>query len=77
MYKRYVLWKLYTKRIILAQYFVENFIVCDCQFSLMLIPCIIRRIRTDQQYALIVPLLCSMYWLLHVSAVACHHQGAY
>jgi hypothetical protein len=23
-----------------------------------------------------VPLLYSMYWLLHVSAVACHHQGA-
>jgi hypothetical protein len=23
-----------------------------------------------------VPLLYSIYWLLHVSAVACHHQGA-
>jgi hypothetical protein len=23
-----------------------------------------------------VPLLCSMYWLLHVSAVACHYQRA-
>jgi hypothetical protein len=32
--------------------------------------------RNDQQYALIVPLLYSIYWLLHVSAVACHHQGA-
>jgi hypothetical protein len=36
----------------------------------------IRRSRNDQQYALIVPLLYSIYWLLHVSAVACHHQGA-
>jgi hypothetical protein len=24
-----------------------------------------------------VPLLYSIYWLLHVSAVACHHQGAF
>jgi hypothetical protein len=32
--------------------------------------------RNDQKYALIVPLLYSIYWLLHVSAVACHHQGA-
>jgi hypothetical protein len=23
-----------------------------------------------------VPLLYSIYWLLHVSAVVCHHQGA-
>jgi hypothetical protein len=30
----------------------------------------------DQKYALIVPTLYSVYWLLHVSAVACHHQGA-
>jgi hypothetical protein len=42
---------------------------------LMFIPCIIRRIRRDQQYALIVSLLYSTCWLLHVSAVACHHQG--
>jgi hypothetical protein len=47
------------------------------QGSLIFIPCIIRRIRRDQQYALIVSLLYSTYWLLHVSAVACHHQGAY
>jgi hypothetical protein len=33
-------------------------------------------IRNDQQYALICNALYSMYWLLHVSAVACHHQGA-
>jgi hypothetical protein len=33
--------------------------------------------RNDQQYALTVPLLYSIYWLLHVSAVACHPQGAY
>jgi hypothetical protein len=32
--------------------------------------------RNDQHYALILPLLYSMYWLLHVSAVAYHHQGA-
>jgi hypothetical protein len=35
------------------------------------------RIRRDQQYALIVLFLYTTYWLLHVSAVACHHQGAY
>jgi hypothetical protein len=44
--------------------------------SLMFIPCIIRHIRRYQQYALTVPLVYSMYWLQHVSAVACHHQGA-
>jgi hypothetical protein len=32
--------------------------------------------RNDQQYALIVPILYYIYWLLHVSAVACNHQGA-
>jgi hypothetical protein len=32
--------------------------------------------KNNQQYALIVPLLYSIYWHLHVSAVACHHQGA-
>jgi hypothetical protein len=32
--------------------------------------------RNDQKYALIVPLLYSIYWLLHVSAVGRHHQGA-
>jgi hypothetical protein len=36
----------------------------------------IRRSWNDQQYALIVPLLYSTYWLLHVSEVACHHQKA-
>jgi hypothetical protein len=44
--------------------------------GLMFIPCIIRRIRNDQQYALICSTLYSIYWLLHVSAVAFHHQGA-
>jgi hypothetical protein len=34
-------------------------------------------IRRDQQYAPIIPLLYAMYWLLHVLAAACHHQGAY
>jgi hypothetical protein len=33
--------------------------------------------RNDQQYALTAPLPHSIYWLLHVLAVACHHQGAY
>jgi hypothetical protein len=28
-----------------------------------------------QQYALILPLLYSVYWILHVSAVTCHHHG--
>jgi hypothetical protein len=32
--------------------------------------------RNDKQYALAVPLLYSIYWLLHVSALACHHYGA-
>jgi hypothetical protein len=44
---------------------------------LMSILCIISCIRRNQQYALTVPLLYSTCWLLHVSAVACHHQGAY
>jgi hypothetical protein len=34
-------------------------------------------IRRNQQYTLTVPLLYFTYWLPHVSAVACHHQGAY
>jgi hypothetical protein len=38
---------------------------------------IIKRIRRYQQYAMIVPLLYFTYGLLHVSAVVCHHQGAY
>jgi hypothetical protein len=29
-----------------------------------------------QQRALVVPLVYSTYWLLHVSAVVCRHQGA-
>jgi hypothetical protein len=33
--------------------------------------------RTDQQYALVVPLLYSINWLLHVSAVVCHHQWSF
>jgi hypothetical protein len=37
----------------------------------------IRRIRRNQKYPLIVPLLYSTCWVLHVSTVACHHQGAY
>jgi hypothetical protein len=36
-----------------------------------------QTIRNDQHHALIGQLLCSTYWLLHVSAVACHHQRAY
>jgi hypothetical protein len=31
--------------------------------------------RNDQQYELVVPLLYSIYWLLHVSVVGCHNQG--
>jgi hypothetical protein len=42
----------------------------------MFIPCIIRCSRNNQHYAPIVPFLYSIYWLLHVSAVVCHHQGA-
>jgi hypothetical protein len=33
-------------------------------------------IRNYQQYVLICNTVYSMYLLLHVSAVACHHQGA-
>jgi hypothetical protein len=36
----------------------------------MFVQCIMRCIRRDQQYALVVPLLYSTYWFLHVSAVA-------
>jgi hypothetical protein len=36
-----------------------------------------QTIKRIQHYALIVSLLYSTCWLLHVSAVACHHQGAY
>jgi hypothetical protein len=36
----------------------------------------IRRNRNYQQYPLIVQTLYSIYWLLHVSAVACNYQGA-
>jgi hypothetical protein len=32
----------------------------------------IRHSRNDQQYALVAPLLYSISWLLHVSAVVCH-----
>jgi hypothetical protein len=45
-------------------------------YSLTFTLCIVRRSRNNQQYALIVPLLYSIYRLLHVSAVACHHQAA-
>jgi hypothetical protein len=44
--------------------------------TILFVPFIIRRRRNNQHYALIVPLLYSIYRLLHVSAVACHHQGA-
>jgi hypothetical protein len=35
-----------------------------------------RRSNNDQKYTLILPFLYSVYWLLHVSALACHYQGA-
>jgi uncharacterized membrane protein YbjE (DUF340 family) len=44
--------------------------------SLMFIPCIIRRSRNNQQYALICTTALFYTLPLHVSAVACHHQGA-
>jgi hypothetical protein len=44
--------------------------------GLMFVPFIIRRSRNNQHYALILPLLYSVYWLLYVSAVVCHHQSA-
>jgi hypothetical protein len=43
----------------------------------MKVKCYSKRIRRDQKYAVIVKFLYSTYWLLHVSAVACHYQGAY
>jgi hypothetical protein len=48
--------------------------------SLMFIPCISDILEEkNQQYALIVPrfyFFIFTCWLLHVSAVVCHHQGA-
>jgi hypothetical protein len=32
-------------------------------------------VETTNNMHWFIPLLYSMYWLLHVSAVACHHQG--
>jgi hypothetical protein len=43
--------------------------------SLMFIPCIIRVLEMTNNIHWFVPLLYSMYWLLHISTVACHHQG--
>jgi hypothetical protein len=42
----------------------------------MFVPYIIRRSTNYDHYTLILPLLHFIYWLLHVSAVACHHMGA-
>jgi hypothetical protein len=33
--------------------------------------------KTNNMHLLYLPLFISTCWLLHVSAVACHHQGAY
>jgi hypothetical protein len=33
--------------------------------------------KTNDMHLLYLPLFISTCWLLHVSAVACHHQGAY
>jgi hypothetical protein len=52
---------------------ILSFLVAGCQHFWINLP---WRIRRDQQHALIVPLLYSTYWLIHVSVVACHHQGA-
>jgi hypothetical protein len=43
--------------------------------SLMFVPCSIRHSRNNHTMHWIVPLFYSIYWLLHVSAVVCHHQG--
>jgi hypothetical protein len=47
--------------------------------SLMFIPCIsnVLEEKTNNMHWLYLPLFVSTCWLLHVSAVACHHQGAY
>jgi hypothetical protein len=45
-------------------------------FSLMFVPRIIRCSKHNQHCALNCTNLYSIYWLLHVSAVACHYQGA-
>jgi hypothetical protein len=42
----------------------------------MFVPCIIKCSRNNQHYALICTTPLFIYWLLHVSAVVCHHQGA-
>jgi hypothetical protein len=33
--------------------------------------------KTNNMHLLYLPLFISTCWLLHVSAVACHHQGSY
>jgi hypothetical protein len=69
----------------MAQVIISN-ATCQCNiddpslvmtFSLMFLLCILRRCsRNDQQCSLVVPLLYSINWLLHVSAVVHHHHGA-
>jgi hypothetical protein len=49
--------------------------ISDCEFlRLMFVPCIIRRSRNNQNMHWSVTLLYSICWLLHISAVVCHHQ---
>jgi hypothetical protein len=56
----------------------DRFFPSASDFPVIIIPQILHtHIRRNQQYVLIVPLLYSTCWLLHVSVVACHHQGAY
>jgi hypothetical protein len=56
----------YERKFLIFAFQYKQFNVCTMH---------IRRNRNDQQYALIVQILCPIYWLVHVSAVACHLQG--
>jgi hypothetical protein len=47
-----------------------------CPESLMFYRALLDVVEMTKQYVLIVPILYSIYWLLHVSAVACYDQGA-
>jgi hypothetical protein len=55
---------------------LQSYISTKVRDGLMFIPCISRRSKNVQHMHWIVPLLYSIYRLLHVSAVDCHHQGA-
>jgi hypothetical protein len=48
----------------------------DILIYLTFVPCIIRRSRNNHHNAQICTNVYAIFWLLHVSAVVCHLQGA-